>query len=204
MDEHMEQIIAAGLRQGDCQAWTQLYEAYAQNLFREVSRLMGGNPADVGDVVQEAFLAAARSAKHFDPRRGTLWVWLLGIARTQVALYWRKHAARLAQARRWWAGLNGSAREWLSGATDPPAEVLATKELAVLVRATLAELPADYQALLTARYLDGISAEQIAGQTNSTGDAVRSKLVRARRSFREVYLTVVGHDSNQASEVRHE
>ena len=204
MDEHMEQVIAAGLRHGDCQAWTQLYEAYAQSLFREVSRLMGGNPADVADVVQEAFLAAARSARQFDPDRGTLWGWLLGIARNQVALYWRKRSTHLAQARRWWAGLNGSAKDWLAGSADPPAEILAAKELAVLVRATLAELPADYQALLTARYLDEASAEQIAGRTSSTADAVRAKLMRARRSFREAYLKVVRHDSNESSEANHE
>ena len=204
MDERMEQVIAAGLREGDCQAWTQLYEAYAQPIFREVSRLMGGNPADVADVVQEAFLAAARCARQFDSSRGTLWLWLLGIARNQVALYWRKRSTRLAQARRWWASLNGSAKDWLAGSADPPAEILATKELAVLVRATLAELPADYQVLLTARYLDDASAEQIASRTGSTGDAVRAKLVRARRSFREAYLKIVHHDSNEAIEASHE
>jgi RNA polymerase sigma-70 factor, ECF subfamily len=191
MDERMEQVIAAGLREGDCQAWTQLYEAYAQALFREVSRLMGGNPADVADVVQETFLAAARSARQFDADRGTLWLWLLGIGRNQVALYWRKHSAHLAQARRWWAGLNGTAKDWLAGSADPPAEILATKELAVLVRAALAELPADYQALLTSKYLDEATSEQIAERTHSTADAVRAKAMRARRAFREAYLRIV-------------
>jgi len=203
MDEHMEQSIAAGLRQGDCRAWAQLYEACAQPLFREVGRLMGNHPADVADVVQETFLAAARSARQFDDTRGTLWLWLLGIARNQVALHWRKHSARLEQARRWWAGLNGQAKAWVVQNADPPVEVLAAQELATLVRATLAELPAGYQALLTARYLDGASAEDLASRTGSTVEAIRSKLLRARRSFREVYLKVARQDSYEQSEAGH-
>ena len=60
--------IAAGLRRGSRQAWSALYETYAERLWREVARLMGGNAADVADVVQEVFLAAARSAGKFDRR----------------------------------------------------------------------------------------------------------------------------------------
>lgn len=187
MDEQTERI-ALGLQRGDPCAWSQLYDAYAERLLHEVRRLMGGGSADVADVLQETLLAAAKSARQFEPGRGTPWNWLLGIARNQVALYWRKHSSQLAQARKWWASLNGSAEAWLTGQVDPPAKLLESQELALLVRATLAQLSADYQGLLTARYLDGMPAEQIAVRTGSTAEAVRAKLVRARQAFREAYL----------------
>src|SRR6516165_9585156 len=90
MDVHQERAIAQGLRDGKPEAWRALYDAYAERVWRCVARLLGPESADVADVVQETFLAAARSARTFDAARGTLWLWLWGIARNQVAVHCRK------------------------------------------------------------------------------------------------------------------
>ena len=131
-------------------------------------------------------MAAATSAREYDPRRGSLWGWLWGIARRQVALHYRKRARaeRFTKARHWWSSLDGNKTKWLTSGLDTPSEILASRELAELVRAALAELPSAYQVLLIGRYLDGVSAPQLAADANSTASAVRSKLVRARRAFR--------------------
>ena len=55
------------------------------------------------------------------------------------------------------------------------------------MRTTLAELPADYGMLLTARYLDGETVGLIALRERSTETAVRSRLARARTAFREAF-----------------
>ena len=184
--------IAAGLRRGSRQAWAALYGTYAERLWREVARLTGGTATDVADVVQEVILAAAKGARHFDPQHGSLWNWLMGIARRQVALQFRQRASRLENARRWWLSRDGSAGEWVAGSCDAPPDVLESKELASLVRATLLEIPMKYQTLLTRKYLDGVSAKEIAGQTGGSADAVRAELVRARRAFRKVFLSLSG------------
>ena len=90
MDEQQERELARGLRQGEVMAWRALYDAFAERVWRTVARLMGPGSADVADVVQETFLAAARSARTYDPDRGTLWLWLWGIARRHVAVHYRK------------------------------------------------------------------------------------------------------------------
>jgi DNA-directed RNA polymerase specialized sigma24 family protein len=64
---------------------------------------------------------------------------------------------------------------------------LLQQELADVVRLVLAELPADYAGLLTAKYIDELSLLEIQQQTQSSSDAVRSKLLRARKEFRRVY-----------------
>jgi RNA polymerase sigma-70 factor (ECF subfamily) len=186
MDVQQERAIAQGLRDGKVEAWRALYEAYAERVWRTAARLMGGHAADVADVVQETFLAAARAAPGYDPARGPLWLWLWGIARRHVALHFRKQQRhdRLRQAEAWLAGRNG---ELLANREAAPPEVLEAAELALLVRATLTELPADYETLLTAKYLDGESIEAIASQEQSTSTAVRSKLARARQAFREAF-----------------
>ena len=193
MDERPREI-ETGLGLDSAEAWSRLYDAYAQRLWREVARLLGGNGADVADVVQETFLAAARSADQYNPRRGSPWAWLIGIGRRQAALRQRKDVSRQRTARKFWQELNGRGDSWLSGKADAPPDVLESEELASLVRSVLVDLPQHYQSLLTWKYLDGVSTEQIARQTESTGEAVRAKLVRARKAFRKAFARTVSKD----------
>lgn len=189
MDKITECEIAQGLRQGDRHAWLQLYEVYAESVWRNVSRLVGDDSAAVADLVQETFLAAARSARNFRPDRGTLWIWLWTIAKRQVALYYRKQKPEimLSQARQWWTSLDGEKFDWIDAKADMPPDILRSQELAKLVRFALSELPGDYQTLLLAKYVDNQSAEHIAGQMDCSEVAVRSKLARARKAFRKAF-----------------
>ncbi|MHC4167266.1 MAG: RNA polymerase sigma factor [Planctomycetota bacterium] len=192
MDKNAEQDIAKGLRQDNRQAWLQLYEAYAEPVWRNVSRLVGYDSAVVADIVQETFLAAARSARHFDPDRGSLWVWLWTIGRRQVALYYRKQkpSASLRQAQSWWASLDGETSDWIDAKADMPPDVLQSKELAMLVRRALGRLPAEYQSLLMTKYVDNRPAGHIAEQMGCSEVAVRSKLARARKALRKAYTRI--------------
>jgi RNA polymerase sigma-70 factor (ECF subfamily) len=188
MEPADERRIAAGLRTGAADAWAALYDAFAEPVWRSVARLMGANSADVADVVQETFLAAARSARGYDPERGSLAVWLGGIARRQVALWYRKQAKqeRLKVAA-WPALAVGDVTRFLGSLASAPQAVAERMELAQLVRATLLELPDDYEHLLTAKYLDELSVEQLAGEMRCSEVAVRSKLARARAAFRQMF-----------------
>lgn len=189
MNEQTDTNIVAGLQQGDRDAWLRLYDCYAEKLWRNVARLLSHDPASVADIVQETFLVAARSAGNFDPRRGCLWIWLWTIARRQAALQYRKRKPNrtLVQLQQWWISLNGEKDAWIFGNEEPPVEVLESREMAELVRCTLAELPAEYQVLLMAKYVDGATVEEIAEQVSASTVAVRSKLARARKAFRRVF-----------------
>lgn len=205
MDEHQAREVARGLREGRPDAWRALYDAFAARVWCGVARRLGPASADVADVVQETMLAAARSARTYDDASGSLWNWLWGIARLQTALHFRKQKRhdRLKHAGEWVAASAGRLDRWLDGADDPPACLLESAELALLVRHALAELSGEYESLLTAKYLDGDSVEQIAARERSTGTAVRSKLARAREAFRAAFLRLTG-DSPTDAEACHE
>jgi RNA polymerase sigma-70 factor (ECF subfamily) len=205
MDEHLAREVARGLREGRPDAWRSLYDAFAERIWRGVARLLGPTSADVADVVQETMLAAARSARTFDAASGSLWNWLWGIARLQVALHFRKQKRhdQLKQAGDWLAASAGRLAHWLDGITPTPTDLLESTELALLVRLALAELPDEYESLLSAKYLDGLSVEAIAEREHSTETAVRSKLARAREAFRKVFLRLTG-DSPTDAETCHE
>ncbi|MBN2473221.1 MAG: sigma-70 family RNA polymerase sigma factor [Pirellulales bacterium] len=189
MNAQQEHEVAEGLREGRIEAWHALYDAYCRRVWSAVARQMGPHATDVADVVQETFLAAARSARSYDPSRGSLWLWLGGIARNHVALHFRNQRRhdRLRRADDPLAAASLQISRWLQSREAPPGAALATAEVATAVRAALTELPADYETLLTAKYFDGATVEQIATVEQSTSEAVRSKLARARRAFRRVF-----------------
>jgi RNA polymerase sigma-70 factor (ECF subfamily) len=199
MTDAEEAAVVSGLRAGDPAAWRSLYDAYSARVWRTAARLMGPDAADVADVVQETFLAAARSARQFDPDRGSLWVWLLTICRNQVAQSCRRQHRRdrLHRAARQLATANGQLRRWLDGEPDSVGTAVETRELAALVRAVLAELSWEHEALLTARYLDDVGVDELAATANSTPGAVRSQLVRARRAFREKFERLVAAEDTE-------
>lgn len=180
LGEHQHQTVADGLRRGDRQAWAALYDAYCEDVWRYVARLIGPQSADVADVVQETFLAAARSARRYDPARGSLWSWLSGIAHYQVTAAWRasRRANRVVEL--------ADAGKLCFGGDDGEVidELLQRAETSDAVRCVLAQLPADYATLLIAKYLDDHTIEALARDFGCSGEAIKSKLARARREFR--------------------
>jgi RNA polymerase sigma-70 factor (ECF subfamily) len=206
MDEQQERIVLQGLRTGQTEAWQALYDAYAERVWRSVARLLGASSADVADVVQETMMSAARSAASFDPGRGPVWLWLWGIARRQLALHFRKQHRhdRLRQAGAWLAASNGRLLRWLDGHEPSPPEAILAAELVTLVRATLAELPDEYETVLTAKYLDGEPVEAIALRERCSEVAVRSRLARARQAFRLAFRRHAESAPGHPAEAHHE
>ena len=68
----------------------------------------------------------------------------------------------------------------------------------------LSELPDHYETLLTAKYFDDASIEQIARVEEATPVAVRSKLARARRAFRDVFTRLAEGSGNSRMRENHE
>jgi RNA polymerase sigma-70 factor (ECF subfamily) len=181
--------LARGLAAGSSAAWHELYDAFAEAVWRCVARRVGPHAAEVADIVQETFLAAARSARTFDPARGSLWGWLSGIARRQTALHFRRKQTRPEAS-------GGEERE--IGARDSePADLLALAETAAAVRRVLSGLPVDYETLLVGKYQEGLSLDELAQAEDCTVDAVSSKLARARRAFREAFERLAGSNDRR-------
>jgi RNA polymerase sigma-70 factor (ECF subfamily) len=180
MEQADESAWAEGLQQGRPEAWLALYDAYAARLWRVVAQQMTA-PADAGDVadvVQASLLAAAESAGCYDSTRGSIWAWLCGIARHQLALRRRKAARSTVPFH-----FDELLEQQPAGEPADLQASLESRELRELLGVALGRLSSEYSALLLDRYVDGRSAEAIAVGTGSTGQAIRSKLARARRAL---------------------
>jgi RNA polymerase sigma-70 factor (ECF subfamily) len=179
-----------------------LFRKYQSPVFNLVHRMVNGE--DAYDLTQEVFYRALRSLTTFqgDCKFRT---WLYTIARNVCLNYLREKKVR--------AGLEGvslDAEDDQPGYIPEPADPLAdvpqiveVRELQRVVDRVLAAMPPEQRLLITLRDLEGLSYEEIAQITEITLINVKSKLHRARQSFKvkfQPYLENV--DPNLDLEVR--
>jgi RNA polymerase sigma-70 factor (ECF subfamily) len=74
-----DDLLEASFRSGDTDALETVHRNHADDVYRYVARTVGVDRAR--DVTQEVFLAAWRSRDRFDPTKGSLGGWIMGIAR---------------------------------------------------------------------------------------------------------------------------
>lgn len=160
---------------GDVLAWTDLYSAASETVFRYALWRCGGRIDLAEDVVQEGWLLAARRLNAFDPDRGGFAGWVCGLAANAARNAVR---TRLRHARRPVAVPMNSTSDCDS---DPEAVAVA-----------LAELPAEYEAVLRAKYFEQRSVSEIATAFGKSAKAVESLLTRAREAFRAAYRRIGG------------
>ena len=84
-----EESLVRRAQQRDEDAFTQLYEAYFDRIYRYVA-LKIGNKADAEDMTQQVFLNALQSISSFKWRGISFSAWLFRIAHNQVVDYLRK------------------------------------------------------------------------------------------------------------------
>lgn len=84
-----EESLVQRAKQGEPEAFEQLYEAYFDKIYRYVV-LKVGNRADAEDLTQQVFLKALESIGSFRWRGAPFSSWLFRIAHNQVVDYFRK------------------------------------------------------------------------------------------------------------------
>jgi RNA polymerase sigma-70 factor (ECF subfamily) len=142
------------------------------------------------DVNQEVWLLAIEQFDRFDPGRGRVRDWLLGIARHRALRRHRRAPDRSLEARP-------------DGPSDalPPPELLEGVERAGVVRAALLCLEEDRRRVLLDKYAEGLSVAEISARTGRSTKSVESLLSRARDQLRALLQP---YFSNPKGGERHE
>jgi RNA polymerase sigma-70 factor, ECF subfamily len=158
-----EPRVVRAARDGDRQAFGQLYERYGRVVHGILLARLP--PQEVDDVVQEVFLTAlVRLADLRDP--GAFAPWLAAIARNRATDQHRRRREHQAIPE--------------NGLTAAP---IAPEVLAVL--AVLRALPEAYRETLALRLVEGMTGPEIASRTGLTPDSVRVNLHRGMKLLRE-------------------
>jgi RNA polymerase sigma-70 factor (ECF subfamily) len=144
----------------------------------------GIHPGLAEELTQKSVFDAVQGRTAFDSTRGTLEQWVIGIAHKNLALEMRHRAGRAKVTKNLSLCLNNMNTHLL------PDELLEQKETAHLVQQALASLPAREQRVLTLKYLQDLSARDIAAAMKMTEKAVHSLLYRARLQLRDSLKTM--------------
>lgn len=126
-------------------------------------------------------LATAWEARRNFSGRSAYFTWLGGIARHEIADFYRKKRLK---------NLLFSHLPWLEDlATQAlgPEQELLKKELSDQVKATLGNLDQKYRQVLRLKYDQGLTVAEIAQKLNETVKTVESRLFRARQAFAKAF-----------------
>ncbi len=132
---------------------------------------MTGEDSTAQDLVQECFAALWRKPEAFDPERGSLRSYLLGVTRNLAIRHWRRQRPQ----------------EVLEDASSicEPFDVAAFARGEAVKQAVLKLPPLQREALVLAEYED-MPLVDIANTTGAELAAVKSRLHRARQNLRRM------------------
>ena len=165
------------MRGGDEQAFVELYRTHQGPVYRFALHMSGS--ADVAEeVTQEVFMVLIRDAKQYDPNRGSLAAYLIGVA--------RKLVLRALESKTGFEQTGGEndAAELVADRRDIAAD-LAWNERIELLRKAVLSLPATYREVIVLCDLDEMDYAEAAGVLGCAVGTVRSRLHRARALLAE-------------------
>ena len=165
--------LAERLRDGDEKALRTAYDRHGAAVLYLAQRLLG-NRADAEDVTQLTFVAAWAGRDSFDPRRGTILGWLLGIAR-------RKAVDRMRSAARD-DKLVETVRSQVVPAEEPERPERVVDRL--VVADELGRLPEEQRRTLELAFFDDLTHPQIAAVTGLPLGTVKSHIRRGMANLR--------------------
>ena len=172
--------LVRAIQDGDLASLTTLYQRHVYGVWRYVHAHLSRDVEETEDVVSETFLAAIRTIRTFDPQRGTVSGWLLGIARNKL----RDHFRRARRAVRCAPAGAGTAAD--ADSRGPDGSLIAAETRDAVIRA-LNTLGDEERLALEWKYIDSLSVREIAERLGRTEKAAEAILYRARVSFRTVY-----------------
>lgn len=157
---------------GDAEAFDAWYRQTAPRLRGFLRHCTGaGDSAD--DIMQDVYTQIWRRPQGFDPERGTLRVWLFGIARKQAA-EWRRKQRPIDSIDQGDPALEGKPPQPLSEARSILADALN-------------RLTADERSIIWLREIEGRSYSELAAILHIPLGTVRSRLFTARQSLRGIW-----------------
>jgi RNA polymerase sigma-70 factor (ECF subfamily) len=152
---------------GDRDAFTEIYRAHQKPVFRFTS-MMTGDGLKAAEVTQDVFVWLIHHPQDFDPQRGELGAFLVGVARKLLK-------RRYSEEKRW-VPLDESGADPVS---LPSVNDQGEDDL-IRLRQAIAALPERYRAVVVLCDLEEKTYEQAAMVVECAVGTVRSRLHRAR------------------------
>lgn len=175
------------LKRGDVSAVSAWFRTYMPKM-RVLVASKVSNTQDVDDICQEVFVNSLRQLPLY---RGesSLWSWMCGIARHEIADYYRKrYAKRVLKTVPLFEHvlLQGSEKQDVDS------------DQSVVVFAILSQMKRRSAQMLQLKYFEKMSVKHMAKFLQRSVKAVESDLHRARREFKTIWNTTAVEERHEA------
>ena len=179
------QLVIAARDKGDQRAYADLMRFYREPIYLMLLR-MTHSPVDADDLTMEAFSKAFCQLSTYTPQN-TFATWLFAIASNHGIDFIRRQHMRLVSLNSMSVTEENEAYEFPIPSADPnPEEELITRQRDQLVRSLVDRLAPRYRRIVSLRYFDELSYEEIARQLNLPLGTVKIQLRRARILLGEI------------------
>jgi RNA polymerase sigma-70 factor (ECF subfamily) len=175
---------------GDTEAFCAVVERFQAAVRGYVARFVLSSE-DVFDLTQETFLAAFRNIRRYQAGRD-VGAWLLGIARHRALNHLRTCARRARRERDFMAE---AAHRWQAERLGNDHSV--TESRLSLLRLCMEKLAKSASEMVRMKYVDRLSAKDMARRLGAKVGTVRMKLCRVRETLRECidrHMRVAGEE----------
>jgi RNA polymerase sigma-70 factor (ECF subfamily) len=168
----LDGVLQSRFVAGDPAALRQAYDRYARVVYAIALRRLCEHH-DAEDVTQQVFVRAWRGRETFDPARGALGAWLVGITRRQISVRLDGRVRDLRTADR-------AGRVTLAAPAPEPDRVVD----AVVVADELDKLTPQVRTVVRLAFFDDLTHQQIAAVTGLPLGTVKSHLRRGMDRLR--------------------
>jgi RNA polymerase sigma-70 factor (ECF subfamily) len=162
------ETLIAQARQGDDDAITQLYQLYAQPIFRYISYRVTAQ-ADAEDLTTEVFIRMVEGLPNYQITGAPFEAWLYRIAAARIADFHRKTSRRP----------QSDLTEWIEAENLPVEEQIHRREQLASLREALERLTEEQQMVLLLRFIERKSHADVARILGKSETAVKSIQHRA-------------------------
>lgn len=161
-------------REGDAEAFGQLYDHYVSGIFRFIYYRVGSKPL-AEDLTSETFVRGLRAIQRFNWQGKDFGAWLTTIARNLITDHFKSSRSRLEI-------VSDDVPEGRATAASPEEDVLSLISNEMLFEA-VNSLPPEQRDCVLMRFIQGMSIAQTAAAMDRSEGAIKQLQLRAVRSL---------------------
>lgn len=201
MVEHPEDFrLVQRVLSGDEAGFTRVFREHYPRLYRFAFLRLGGD-ADAADEMAQRTLCRAMRKLHLYRAEASLFTWLCSICRHEIHDHvdWRERQGLRVVSIDDDPLVRAALESLPAEGQGDPAGAAGRAEVLKLVQLVLDFMPPRYADVLRWKYVEELGVDEIASRLSVSLHAAESALARARRSFRDGWLSTTGESLPEMS-----
>ncbi|MFN0031409.1 MAG: RNA polymerase sigma factor [Flavobacteriales bacterium] len=166
------------LHSGNAEQFARVYDSYSMAIFGVIRRIITDRE-QAEDVLQDTFIKIWEKRELYDPSKGSIYTWMLNIARnTSIDFTRSKHFKAAAKIRNIDDNV-GNVNRSTSSSTNT--DVIGVSEV-------LRELPDEQRQIIDLMYFNGMSQDEISKEYNIPLGTVKTRTRSAMMKLKNIFM----------------